>query len=179
MMKSDVLLEDRVIVFIDIHNYSIAARALGDERWRFLQETYETLGEIVVAHGGEIVKYLGDGMLCVFPANAENDAVVCALELRAAFSDLVVRHSLPPDTELEIGIGAGQVAIGIFGHKSLLQKDVFGETVLHAAAIGHHRGVAITEWVYERVKASHETRKLPARTVKWQAEPLQVWKVIE
>ena len=91
--------------------------------------------------------------------------------------------------------GADVVALNEVFHPAIVEPDnqllletmarhldmayVFGETVLHAAAIGHHRGVAITEWVYERVKASHETRKLPARTVKWQAEPLQVWKVIE
>ena len=179
MKRKDAVLENRVIVFIDIHNYSIAAQALGDERWLFLQETYETLGEIIVVHGGEIIKYLGDGLLCIFPGGAENDAVGCALELRKAFSDLVDPRSLPPDTELEIGIGSGRVAIGMFGHRSLLQKEVFGETVLRAAAIGHHRGVAITERVYERVKSDYETRKLPERRIKWQAEPLPVWEVVE
>jgi adenylate cyclase len=176
--KQEVDLKNRVIVFIDIHNYSIAASTLRDEPWHFLQETYETLGEIIVAHGGEIIKYLGDGIMCVFAGSAETDAVRCALILRSAFSDLVARHALPPETELEIGISSGRVAIGTFGHRSLRQKDVFGSDVMLAAVIGHHRGVAITKAVYERVKTDYETRELPERTVKWQAEPLRVWEVI-
>jgi class 3 adenylate cyclase len=139
---------------------------------------YNLLGEIVVAHSGEIVKYIGDGMLCTFPPGVENDAVSCALKLRVAFADLVAQRSLPLETELEVGIDTGRVAIGVFGHPSLRQKDVFGETVLHAAAIGHHRGVAITEQVYERVKTDFETHPLPARTVKWQEEPLRAWEVV-
>ena len=179
MVRQDVVLENRVIVFTDVHNYSIAAQTLGDVHYDFLQEMYETLGEIIVVHGGEIIKYLGDGIICVFPDGAENDAVRCALELRAAFSDLVALRSLPPDTELEIGIHSGPVAIGMFGHASLLQKDILGDAVMWASAIGHHRGVAITERIYERVKVDYETRKLPEFRVKWRPEPLPVWEVVE
>jgi class 3 adenylate cyclase len=174
-----ISIENRVIMFMDVHHYSVAVAALGKRLYGFLQETYERLGDIVVAHGGEILKYLGDAMLCVFPAGCENDAVDCAQELREVFADLVKERGLPPDTELEIGIGSGEVEIGMFGHRSLLQKDVFGQAVNHAAAIGHHRGIAITETVYERIKADYETNRLPDFEVKWQDEPLKVWEVKE
>jgi adenylate cyclase len=176
--RQEVNLENRVIMFMDVHNYSIAASAMRDEAWSFLQEMYETLGEIIVAHGGEIIKYLGDGIMCVFASGAEIDAVRCALILRGAFSDLVARRSLPPETELEVGISSGRVAIGTFGHRSLRQKDVFGSDVMLAAVIGHHRGVAISKAVFERVKTDYETHELPERAVKWQAAPLRVWEVI-
>jgi class 3 adenylate cyclase len=140
---------------------------------------YETLGDIVVEHKGEIVKYLGDGMLCVFPTGSENEAVACSLKLRGAFSELIKRRGLPSSTELEIGIGSGKVAIGVFGHASLRQKDVFGEEVNRAAMIGHHPGIAITERVYDRVRMKHETRRLPDFSVKWQEEPLKIWEVVE
>ena len=103
----------------------------------------------------------------------------CSLELRKAFSSIITRRNLPPDTELEIGIGSGEVGIGMFGHRSLMQKDVFGEEVNRAAMIGHHRGIAMTETVYDKVKTRYETRKLPDFEVKWQDEPLKVWEVVE
>ena len=56
---------------------------------------------------------------------------------------------LPRETELEIGIGSGEVEVGTFGHQSLRQKDVFGQEVNCTAVIGHHRGIAITETVYD------------------------------
>jgi len=140
---------------------------------------YETLGDIVVEHGGAIVKYLGDALLCVFPAGAEAAAVQCALKLRPAYTQIVRCRGLSVETELEIGIGSGQVATGIFGHRSLLQWDVLGEEVNRVALIGHHRGIAITERVCEQVKSSCALRPLPDVTVKWQAEPLKVWEVVE
>jgi class 3 adenylate cyclase len=177
MANPNVSIEDRVVLFIDVHNFSIAFKDF--RGFRLLQDMYETLGDIVVEYEGEIVKYLGDGMLCVFPAGSENEAVVCALKLRRAFSDLVKARGLPSSTELEIGIGAGEVAVGVFGHASLRQRDIFGEEVNRAAMIGHHQGIAITEPVHDRVGLNYETRRLPDFDVKWQAESLKIWEVVE
>jgi class 3 adenylate cyclase len=178
VQRARTSVENRVIMFMDVHNYSVAFATMGKTLYGFLQETYERLGDIIVAHSGEIIKYLGDAILCVFAAGYEKDAIDCASELRAAFADMVKEKGLPPDTELEIGIGSGEVEVGLFGHRSLVLKDVFGQAVLQAAVIGHHRGIAITESVYERIKAEYETNRLSDFEVKWQDEPLKVWEVV-
>ena len=138
-----ISVENHVIVFMDIHNYSIAASGLGGSQHELLQAFYQRVGDVIVHHGGEILKYLGDAMLCIFPTGGERDAVDCALESRQVFAGLVEERALPPDTELEFGIGSGEVVVGVFGHRSLLQKDVFGEQVNRTAVIGHHRGVFV------------------------------------
>jgi class 3 adenylate cyclase len=175
----DVAIADHVIVFMDIHDYSIAANALGERQFGFLQAVYEGLGDGVIARGGEIIKYMGDALLCVFPAGSESQAVACGLGLRSTFSDLADEWGVPSDTELEVGISSGEVGIGVFGHRALRQKDVFGEVVNQAAVIGHHRGVAVTEDVREKVKAHYETKKLRDFEVKWRDEPLRVWEIVE
>ena len=177
MGELHLTIEERVVLFADVHNYFGVSHALGVDAYGFLQEMYEKLGDIIVEHGGTIVKYLGDALLCVFPADTENRAVDCALKLRPAFAEMVRRRGLSVETELEIGIGAGQVAAGSFGHPSLLQWDVLGEVVNQAAAIGHHRGIAITERVHDRVKSNCPVRRLPDFNVKRLTEPLKVWEV--
>jgi class 3 adenylate cyclase len=92
---------------------------------------------------------------------------------------MVQRYNIRHETELETGIGSGAVAVGVFGHRSLKQKDVFGEEVNRAVVIGHHRGIAITENVYGKVKATYPTNRLPDKAVKWQDEPLKVWEIVE
>ena len=179
MQNHNVTIENQVIMFMDIHNYSIAAITLGQNQYEFIQQVYETLGDIIVEHEGEILKYIGDGLLCVFPADLAGEAVECAMKLRKAFADVVRERNLPGDTELEVGISAGEVAIGVFGHKSLRQKDAFGEQVNRAAMIGHHRGIAITESVYDEVKMRYETSQLPDFELKWRDEPLRVWEIVE
>jgi adenylate cyclase len=177
MRNLNITIEERVVLFADVHNYSQVSHALGVDASDFLQEMYEKLGDIIVEHDGTIVKYLGDALLCAFPADTENKAVDCALNLRQAFAQIVNNRELSAETELEIGIGSGQVATGIFGHRSLLQWDVFGEEVIRAETIGHHRGIAITERVYDQVKSNYAVRRLPDFNVKWQTEPLKVWEV--
>ena len=179
MKDTDTVIEERVIQFMDIHNFSIAAKVMGGNHSAFLQETYVKLGDIIVSYSGEIIKYLGDALLCIYPAGSENDVVKCSKELRKTFGDLVSKRELPPETELEIGISSGRVELGVFGHKSLVQRDVFGEAVNRAAMIGHHRGIAMTETVYDRVKETYQTSELPEVKLKWLDEPLRVWEVVE
>ena len=63
---------------------------------------------------------------------------------------------LPEETELEIGISSGDVVVGTLGHRSHRQKDIMGTAVMVAASIGHHRGIAITSQVYEKIKDDYE-----------------------
>ena len=177
MNGSEMTIEERVIVFVDVHNYSMAFDRLL-ESYGFLQEMYEKLGDLVVGYGGEIVKYLGDAILSVFPAGFEIEAVACGQEMRKVFAEMVERRGLRGEIELEVGIGSGKVVVGECGHRTLRQKDVFGEEVNRTAKIGHYRGVAITERVYEQVRGSYETQRLPDLGVKWQKEPLMVWAVV-
>ncbi|MEE8398710.1 MAG: adenylate/guanylate cyclase domain-containing protein [Desulfobacterales bacterium] len=170
--------EDHLVIFTDIHNYSIVSKAMGDQAG-FLQEVYECLGDIIVEHRGEIIKYMGDGMLCIFPEGSENQTVACAFALRKAYATVRDRRNIEVETELEIGISSGEIQVGIFGHPSLRQKDIFGEPVMRAAMIGHHRGIAISENVHEKIKADYRTQPLPDLKLKWQETPLRVWEVME
>ena len=177
MKKDNVESIDRVILFTDVHNFTIAANVLEERLADFLQEMYATLGEIIVDHQGELVKYLGDGLLCIFEVGLEQEAVASAVVMRKVFAEMVERWALPADTELEVGIGEGEVVEGVFGHRTLRQRDVYGNVVNEVARIGHHRGIAITEKVYESVKESYTVRRLADVTVKWQEAKVRVWEV--
>jgi adenylate cyclase len=177
MSNDEIVKTERVVLFTDVHNFSIVAKTLAERQYEFLQELYETLGDILVGHQGELVKYLGDGFLSVFPVGLEQEAVASAIAMRKAFAEMVRRWGLPADTELEVGIGVGEVGQGVFGHRTLRQREIYGEVVNQAARIGHHRGVAITERVYEKVKDTYAVRRLPDVVLKWQKKPLKVWEV--
>lgn len=67
MNRGKIAKTDRVVLFTDVHNFSITTKVLAERQYDFLQELYEKLGDVVVAHHGKLVKYLGDGFLSVFP----------------------------------------------------------------------------------------------------------------
>ena len=85
MLKTKTTTGNRVILFMDIHNYSLAAKGLGKQSSSFIQQVYETLGSIIVSQQGEIIKYMGDAILALFPAGSETEVVRCSLELRSPF----------------------------------------------------------------------------------------------
>jgi class 3 adenylate cyclase len=171
---------DLVVLFTDIHEYSSVVKALGMDGPRpaqFIQEVYRKTGDAVVQQGGEILQYHGDGILCTFPGGCEGRAVQCALDMREAYAMVVNRWRIAHDTELEVGISAGKVRVGMVGHPSVRQKGLFGTDVFAAAVIGHHRGIAVTRGVYEAIKDAYPTRRLPDRQVGWQDAPLEVWEI--
>ena len=178
MAGNEIVKTERVVVFTDIHDFSIAVQVLGERQYKFLQALYERLGDIVVEGQGELIKYLGDGLLCVFPAELAQAAVASAVAMREAFKEMVQQWGLPVETELEVGIDMGEVGEGVFGHSSLQHREVFGNVVNRAAKIGHHRGVAITEQVYAQVRDEYMVRELPEVVLKWQTEPLKIWEVV-
>ena len=48
-----------------------------------------------------------------------------------------------------------------------------------AASIRHHRDIAITEEVCERIRDDYPTERLPDINLKWLDEPSKVWEVRE
>ena len=120
------LVEERVrqpaIVFLDITGYTqltdergdAAAAALADRLGRLVQRTS-------IAYGGRPVKFLGDGVMFVFPE--PGPAVLAALDM----IDGAPAAGLPP---AHIGIAAGPV---IFQ-----EGDYYGQTVNLAARISDY-----------------------------------------
>ncbi len=74
MKNRNITLKNQVILFMDIHDFSVVSRVFGEDKigfFQLLQEIYEALGDVIVEHEGEIIKYLGDAILCIFPADSE------------------------------------------------------------------------------------------------------------
>ena len=176
---SDFNRQELVILFCDLHEFSKIMRMLSSRSIDLIQSYYDTMGTEIVTGGGRIIKYLGDSILAVFPKDSEPAAVETALRMRPAYARLLQEYSVSLPSEIEIGIGAGTVAAGVFGHESLLTYDVFGETVNEVTMIMHHLGIAVTGRVREKVSSRFPTRRLRGVRVKWKDEPLEVWEIIE
>jgi TolB-like protein/Tfp pilus assembly protein PilF len=109
------------------------------------------LEPVVKAHGGRIVKVMGDGVLIEF-ASAVN-AVKAALQLQAKFA--AANEDLPDDHRvlLRIGINLGD----IIGEGS----DIYGEGVNIAArleALADPGGICISAKVHDEVRGKTETK---------------------
>ena len=109
-----------------------------------LNEYFETAAAAVSARGGEILRFVGDAMLVVFPADAERDearasraAVDAALD---AFARLAIvnsrrRNDGSPEIRFGVGLAAGEVAYGNVGAPDRLDFTVIGPAVNRAARL--------------------------------------------
>jgi hypothetical protein len=50
MATPGIVTEDRVILFTDVHDFSVALNTLAEDLYSFLQEMYEVRGDIIVGH---------------------------------------------------------------------------------------------------------------------------------
>jgi adenylate cyclase len=109
-----------------------------------LNEFFENVAAAVSARGGEILRFVGDAMLIVFPADAERDlepacraAVEAALDAFARFAAINARRRGLGEPEIRFGVGltAGEVAYGNVGAPDRLDFTVIGPAVNRAARL--------------------------------------------
>ncbi|MGH3352878.1 MAG: adenylate/guanylate cyclase domain-containing protein [Nocardioides sp.] len=107
--------------FVDIVGYTARSKRISDkELVDWVEEFEDTCSNVVVEHGGRVIKYLGDGVFFTFE-NVES-AARTALELAALGDD---KESQFP--HVRAGISYGDVVLRL--------GDVFGPTVNIAARL--------------------------------------------
>ncbi len=142
----------KIVLCCDLHNFSFIANKIPDNSYKFLQDYYESIGNIITKKGGEVIKYIGDCILSTLQKDSELTAINCAIKMRLCYIEMIKKYNIKTETELEVGIGSGEIIYGIFGHESLRSKEIFGNIVNLVSRISCHRGIAITEGVYMKVK---------------------------
>ena len=90
------------------------------------------------AHGGDVLKLMGDGVLAVFTAESRgDDALAAAAEARARVAELNARRSESgePTTGLYLGLHLGEVFYGNIGSIERLDFTVVGPAVNEVSRI--------------------------------------------
>ena len=105
------------ILSADIRNFTSTSEKLSPKQVFDMLNTY--LGQVaplIRKYNGVIEKYLGDGIIAIFPENA-SDALNCALEMQEKMADLqeIFQKKNMPLIKIGIGIHYGDIVIGTGG----------------------------------------------------------------
>jgi adenylate cyclase len=161
------------ILAADVVGYSRLVEV--EEEWTItaLKERRKAVIEPAVAkHGGQIVKYTGDGALVEFASAVS--AVACAITIQAGMA--VANDALPHDRRLElrIGIDLGEIAYD--------EADVFGQGVNIAArleALAEPGGIWVSSKVHDEAAGRLEARfqALGEQHLKNISQPIRAYRV--
>ncbi len=131
--------------FSDLRGFTKLTETLDSERLLATLNTYfELVAAAVTARRGEILRFIGDAMLIVFPAACEGgieEAAHDALEsAHDAFSGLAAfnhrrRHRGEPEIRFGVGLHVGEVVYGNVGAPNRLDFTVMGPAVNRTARL--------------------------------------------
>lgn len=134
---------DAAILFCDLRHSTRLETELGREAYvEQLNRFFEITTDIVNTHEGEVLKFIGDAVLAIFPAGGGH-AAACAHAVESAH-EIVSRLKTPePETEdiplsCAIGIAYGEVTYGNVGSKERLDFTVIGSAANVAARLGEY-----------------------------------------
>jgi adenylate cyclase len=129
----------------DLRDFTAMSNQLPrDEVLAILNDYFDAVTRPVLAHGGEILKFIGDSVLAIFPMKDDLDrdskchtALAAAEEALDAMRDVNELRASAGKGPLGIGIGlhAGSVSYGNIGAQTRLDFTVIGPAVNLAARI--------------------------------------------
>ena len=131
-----------VLWLCDLQGFTkIADSSSGDELVIMLNEYFECVVNTVHDYGGQVLKFMGDGLLAIFKIDESPD--MCARALDAAedalgrISKLNAKRSASgaPITKLNIALHLGDVMYGNIGARDRLDFTVIGPAVNEASRI--------------------------------------------
>ena len=190
------------VLFSDIAGFtSLCERLAPTPLIDWLDRYIDVMVQIVMAHGGVVLRFIGDGILVVFGApvprrsQAEIDtdaqnAVPCALAMAAAMRDLNEqwRAAGLPTTGMRVGIHTGPLVAGSLGHRERSEYCLLGDTANTGArieALGkEHSGgpedcvVLASESTYARLHDRFIARAIGEVTLRGKERPVAVFRFL-
>ena len=154
------------IMFVDIRAFTqMAEKKLPYDTVFVLNQYFRTMGTAVEEAGGQLDKFIGDGVMALFGVEGESrdgcrDALIAARAMAASLKDLNANLKEDLDEAIRIGIGihVGPVIVGEMGYSAVRSVTAVGDAVntasrLETANKDFHSQLVVSAEVVERAAA--------------------------
>ena len=144
VLRGEAQSVEAVVLFTDLRGFTALADTMpGRELIALLDDYFNCMVQPVVTRDGEVLKFMGDGMLAAFGVVLHDRAEVCAAALAAAEEVLARVDALNVErrnagqlaTALDISLHIGRVLYGNVGSDTRLDFTVIGPAVNEASRI--------------------------------------------
>jgi len=190
---TDVQLGDHVsksmaVMFSDIRSFTTLSETMTPkENFAFVNAYLKRVSPEIRNNHGLIVKFLGDGMMAVFPDGAD-DALAAGVAMFKAVELYNQERQQDGRLPIKVGIGVhvGQMMLGMVGEANRMQGDAFSDNVNLTArleGLTKFYGVSLllSEQALEHLShpENYQIRFLDRAIVKGRNEPISVYEVLD
>jgi len=178
---------EMAVLFVDIRDFtSLSEKMTPQDNFRFINSFLSRVGPSIRDNGGFVDKYLGDGVMALFPGGAD-DAVAAALSvndnLEAYNTERTKAGSQP--IRVAIGIHCGFLMLGTIGENQRMDSTVISDTVnlasrMEGLAKKHDLNIVITEAAFHQLSSPEALHAafVGEEQVKGKSERIRVWSVL-
>ncbi len=180
--------QDMTILVSDIRSFTTLSETMTpQENFDFVNVYLGQVSPIIRQHHGFIAKYMGDGMMAVFPRQTE-DALNAAIETLKQVAGYNVERQQQGQATLQIGVGihTGPVMLGTVGEAQRMQLDLLSDVVnvtVRLEGLSKLYGVAliISAEALMRLEdpTQYQMRFLGKTPVKGRQETLSVFEIFD
>lgn len=136
----DQVINEMVILFADIRGFTALCETIpASETFSILNEYLSTVTPPIHENGGTVDKFMGDGIMALFPNNADN-ALRAAIQMQQLLDGFNLKRKAKHEPPILIGIGLhiGKVTLGTVGTDNRLSTTVIGDPVNLASRLESH-----------------------------------------
>jgi len=137
LQLGDQIEKNMTILFSDIRGFtSISEELTPQQTFDFLNSYLGQMEPVIMSHNGVIDKYIGDAIMALFPASADN-ALNCANAMIRKLGEYNVGRKRAGYEPIKIGIGlnSGLLMLGTIGGSKRMEGTVIGDAVNLASRI--------------------------------------------
>jgi adenylate cyclase len=181
------------VMFTDLRGFTASAENMPAERVIAMLNDY--LGEMsdaILAHGGTLISYMGDGIMAVFGAPIEQDdhaerAICAAREMLSErlprFNARLREQRLGSGYKMGIGLNTGPVMSGNVGHTRRLEYTAVGDTVNTAARLegmtkGTPYSLFVAESTYDLLATTDGVVYVDEVEIRGRQQRLKIWGMV-
>ncbi|MCB9569017.1 MAG: DUF3369 domain-containing protein [Myxococcales bacterium] len=167
----DHIQREVAVVFADLRSFTRLAEALSPgDTFAFVNSFFAAIVPAIHAHGGVVDKYMGDGLMALFPGEPA-DAVRAALDMleatrRFAAEHVAGRPESPIVPRIGVGVHAGPIILGLVGAADRLDFTGISDGVNVTARIerltrSFDADLLISEAIHDRLPPELEAETRP------------------
>ncbi|MGR9108219.1 MAG: adenylate/guanylate cyclase domain-containing protein [Gammaproteobacteria bacterium] len=127
----DHVTDEMTVMFSDLRSFTSLSEYMSpQENFNFVNAYLGRVSPVIREHSGFIVKYLGDGIMAIFPGSAD-DGVQAGIETLIQVDEYNAYRKTRFREGIQIGIGinTGYMMVGMVGELHRMQGDAFSDHV--------------------------------------------------